>query len=676
MIRRAPLARRLVVAAAAIVAAAAMAPCVLAQSSTPERRVSSPSTAGVLRVPYLPQSEDLCGGAAAAMVMRYWGARDIYADAFTSLVDHSAGGIPTGALVSALQSRHWDARAESGTPERLEAQLALRRPVIALIAVAPGRYHYVVVVARTAGRTILHDPARAPDRSLPDAEFDRRWGATDRWMLTMLPPSDLRAAPPDQEPAAPEAPPSCAPLVSQGIAAAPRDMADSRSLLQRAASACPRSSAPWRELAGVDALERNWSAAQTHAARAVELDSGDLYAWQLLGTARFLLGDDSRALDAWNRAGEPHVDLVNVSGLQRTRYGIVYDAAGMAPRTLLTPSALRVAQRRVADVPSIATARVLFHPVDATTAQVDVGVVERDPYPHGLPALAALGGGAAVNRTIDGSLASLTGGGERIDVRWRWWQHRPAASVAFIAPAPFIHGTWQVEAGREAETFAQGSEETRTHAALAARAWVNDRLRIGATAGIDRWTNRGRQVLAGADAEFWPIPDRLQVRGRLSHWAGGEPFSTAEADATFRTSAARSKGLVLLRAGAAAATANAPALAWPGAGTGHVRDVLLRAHPLLQDGMIADGVFGRRLTFAGAEWQRWSRPSKWLVQYAPAAFVDVAKASRGFGPAILPTQIDAGVGLRLAAPGSGVLRVDVAHGLRDGRTALSLMWER
>ena len=46
-----------------------------------------------LTVPYLPQTEALCGGAAAAMVMRFYGDREVYADAFAPLVDWNAGGI-------------------------------------------------------------------------------------------------------------------------------------------------------------------------------------------------------------------------------------------------------------------------------------------------------------------------------------------------------------------------------------------------------------------------------------------------------------------------------------------------------------------------------------------------------------------------------------------------------
>ena len=46
-------------------------------------------------VPYLPQTDALCGGAAAAMVFRYWG--DAHADAqeFAALVDRRAGASPT-----------------------------------------------------------------------------------------------------------------------------------------------------------------------------------------------------------------------------------------------------------------------------------------------------------------------------------------------------------------------------------------------------------------------------------------------------------------------------------------------------------------------------------------------------------------------------------------------------
>jgi hypothetical protein len=56
------------------------------------------SAAGLLDVPFVSQSERLCGGAAAAMVLRYWGERGVTAEDFAGLVDNDAGGIRQSAL--------------------------------------------------------------------------------------------------------------------------------------------------------------------------------------------------------------------------------------------------------------------------------------------------------------------------------------------------------------------------------------------------------------------------------------------------------------------------------------------------------------------------------------------------------------------------------------------------
>ena len=49
----------------------------------------------------------LMGGAAAAMVMRYWGAAGIYAESFAPLVDRAAGGIRAEDLLGP-QRHHGD----------------------------------------------------------------------------------------------------------------------------------------------------------------------------------------------------------------------------------------------------------------------------------------------------------------------------------------------------------------------------------------------------------------------------------------------------------------------------------------------------------------------------------------------------------------------------------------
>ena len=119
----------------------------------------------------------------------------------------------------------------------------------------------------------------------------------------------------------------------------------------------------------------------------------------------------------------------------------------------------------------------------------------------------------------------------------------------------------------------------------------------------------------------------------------------------------------------------APLALWPGAGTGDARAALLRAHPLLDGGRVTGPLFGRRLLHGTAEARRWLKPVMKIVRIAPALFVDVASASQRLQPG-RAWHTDVGAGVRIALPGSRVLRLDVAKGLRDGSTAFSIGWER
>ena len=166
-----------------------------AAASPPGPQTLHPDASGsarLLDVPYLPQTEDLCGGAAVAMVLRYWGERQAVPEDFAALVDRSASGIRTDVLTSDVKRRGWQALPFNAGPSPsstwMREQIDRGRPVIALIEVRPNRYHYVVVVAWTSDRVIVHDPARAPFRLLSRAEFDRAWTAAGDWALLLLPP--------------------------------------------------------------------------------------------------------------------------------------------------------------------------------------------------------------------------------------------------------------------------------------------------------------------------------------------------------------------------------------------------------------------------------------------------------------------------------------------------------
>jgi len=123
---------------------------------------------------------------------------------------------------------------------------------------------------------------------------------------------------------------------------------------------------------------------------------------------------------------------------------------------------------------------------------------------------------------------------------------------------------------------------------------------------------------------------------------------------------------VLAHARADFASAEAPLAIWSGAGDGRARPGLLRAHPLLDDGVIDGPVFGRQVQSATLEAQRWFRRPE-IPRFGVAVFADAAHASTRLDRAAGRSfQLDLGTGVRFQLPGSGrTFRVDYAYGLRD-----------
>lgn len=147
----------------------------------------------VLDVPYLAQTESLCGGAAASMVMRFWGATDVYPESFAGLVDQTAAGIHGSDLVEALTARGWQATAFKGDEVTLRSHLGRGRPIVVLIEDRPGAFHYVVIVGWTTDRVILHDPARMPFRVVNKRSFLSAWAASGNWSMIVLPARETSA---------------------------------------------------------------------------------------------------------------------------------------------------------------------------------------------------------------------------------------------------------------------------------------------------------------------------------------------------------------------------------------------------------------------------------------------------------------------------------------------------
>jgi hypothetical protein len=172
--------------------------------------------------------------------------------------------------------------------------------------------------------------------------------------------------------------------------------------------------------------------------------------------------------------------------------------------------------------------------------------------------------------------------------------------------------------------------------------------------------------------------DRVALVGSLGWWAplaGGDRFATGDLRAAWRSTTDTTRPLWSVMTETSLANNTAPLALWSGAGTGQARQGLLRAHPLLSDDVLTGPAFGRRIANASLEY---ARPvvHTFAGGLSLAGFVDGARAwRRANGLDTSPLFIDAGVGLRVHAPGSGgIIRVDLAHGLRGGGTTLSATW--
>ncbi len=671
--------------------------------------VASDTTPGVsvLDVPYVPQSEELCGGAAAVMVFRYWGVDSVAVREFAPLVDDSARGIRTGTLTDEIRSLGWRAVAFRGSLPELRRQLARGRPVIVLLRMGPDRYHYVVVVAADDGTVLVHDPARAPFRKLSVAEFRSMWAPTGAWSLLVVPArhrvDSLRAAPADSTSAAPApraadsaaertavpppaGPSACHERVGDAVRMArDGDMAGAARVLEATAAACPDSASPLRELSGVRFQQRRWMEAAAAARRALALEPGDPYTTRLLAGDLYMAGRREEALRTWNEVGEPRVSSLRVYGLERVRYRVVARRVDLPRDSLLTRRRLALVRRRLDAVPGFAATRVDWGYQGAGRAELRVAVLERRPLPGGVPGLVLSLAAGLPQRVVRVRTGSLFGDGERMSAAWRWWSERPRVSLDVQGPDAFgLTGIWDAGGSWEREAFrvpaASGPADTlreeRWSAGLALDAWGTPFLRWRVGVSLDRWAGRGTAPGVAAGVELLGAGDRVRLVAGGRAWPGPDgAFGAGRAELGWR-SAERPRGVVLSsRVGYAAASARAPLQLWPGAGTGHARPTLLRAHPLLEGGVVSGPAFGRRVAYAGAEMTAWYAGLAPLA-VGPALFVDFARAWSRPGGGASPAEVDVGAGLRLAVPGTpSRLRLDVAHGLRDGENAVSIGWE-
>jgi predicted double-glycine peptidase len=656
---------------------------------------AGPTSLRVLDVPFVSQTEALCGGAAAAMVMRFWGARGVDAQSFAHLVEETAGGIRTTALLRELDSRGWTAASVPGSEARLADEINRNgRPMLALIEDRPGAFHYVVVVGVPERGVIFHDPARSSYRVMPRGEFATRWRASDRWMALVTPRAAAAPAPVAVVNASvasvvPAGSP-CDQLVAEGVRLAQAgDHVGSERALTSALS-CPGGAA-YRELAGLRALQKRWSDTASLAEAATQADASDAYAWQLLATARFLQDDRPGALAAFNQAGQPAVDTVQVTGLRRTRADVIEDAIDVDSGEILTPGALDRARRRLKEVPALRSGTIEFVPVSGGRAEVRATVSDRNLFPTGFNDLAEVGGRAIFSRDLRLPISSLTGGGERLDLWYRFRPGRPRVALIFEAPAPW-GGVWSAQGQWERQPFDTPLVETseRTTGRIAWTDWLSGRFQMSLRGGVDRWQDIGARGTLGGMAYAASLDDRFSTRLDVDTWLGDTRFSGAKLIAKYRSSNSR-QGLVFVSsAGAGVASDATPIESWFAGDSGNARPgpVPLRAHGLVNEHrFFRTEQMGRAIVHGSGEGQYWftlgqpaaagDKPRTGIgaltqgLGLGLAVFLDTARVSRRLYPGDRG-DVDLGTGLRLGLPGGrGSVRVDYGRGLLHSANRLS-----
>jgi hypothetical protein len=378
------------------------------------------------------------------------------------------------------------------------------------------------------------------------------------------------------------------------------------------------------------------------------------------------------------RIGRPPIDIIQVKGLSRTRQPVVIDLVDLTPRALLTTSRHSRAARRLHELPSAALTRLSYRPLAGDLAEIEAVVVERPAIPRGVARLAATAVAAWLHRELRLDVAAPTGSESCCPSRGDGGRARGSrrdpgrrAAVLWLPGVTTIEGSWE----RQSYATPTISRDERRRGGVACRLEPPATC-AGERVALDRWA-RDSHVAADAAIDLRLAGDRLSFGvdaageapiGSTARFASGGVSSAwrsaREGDCGSWTIAAGSTPRALPRhliCGRA-----------PGRDT---RAPLLRAHPLAA-GVVNGPAFGRRLAHATVEYQH-----PLLVTPAGsirlAAFADTAKPWRQAGIVDRgPWHADVGLGLRLRLPAeTGTLRVDVARGLKDGRTVLSAGWQ-
>jgi predicted double-glycine peptidase len=173
---------------------------VTATHPTAARAQNATESAGIwLDVPFIKQTDDGCGSASIAMLLRYWSAhgttiaagRDDAEAIQKQLYSPKARGIFASDMERYLKESGFRAFALRGAWSDLREHLRQGRPLVISLEPRNGKapLHYVVVTGMDWQHeaVFVNDPARGKLLRIERAEFDKEWLAAGNWMLLAVP---------------------------------------------------------------------------------------------------------------------------------------------------------------------------------------------------------------------------------------------------------------------------------------------------------------------------------------------------------------------------------------------------------------------------------------------------------------------------------------------------------